>query len=216
MKRLISIIKNELLTGLLLLAPIGGAAYLVIWLVTTLDGLIPESLWQHKVIPGLGLLTVLVLALLVGVAAHNYVGRRAVAMFDSLAQRVPLFGSTYGLIKQVLEAVFSTNGNSFNRAVLVQYPVAGSWAIGFVTQATVVGKLHEAAGADVLSVYVPTTPNPTSGFYLLVERDLVRDLEMTVEQAFKLVLTMGIADSEAVLTTTAKWTRPPVEADSGK
>ena len=209
MRRLLSVLKNELLTGLVLMAPVAGAAYLVYRLVTAADGLFDPWLrqWIGYRIPGLGLLPVLAVALLVGFFAHNFVGRRLVAAFDAVVHRIPLFGTTYGLIKQVLEAVFSTGGNSFNRAVLVQYPTAGSWAIGFVTQPMITGKLQEAIGGEVLSVYVPTTPNPTSGFYLLVERNKVRDLNMPVEQAFKLVLTMGIADSEA-LATTAKWTRP--------
>lgn len=211
MSRFLSLLKNELLTGLLLMAPVGGAAWLVYSLITAVDGLFPNTLrprvWGVP-LPGLGLIGVVVLALLVGLAAHNFVGRRLVALFDNVVHRIPLFGTTYGLIKQVLEAVFSTGSGSFNRAVLVEYPTQGSWAIGFVTQALVTGKLQEAAGGDILSVYVPTTPNPTSGFYLLVERRRVRDLDMTVEQAFKLVLTMGIADAEGQLATTAKWTRP--------
>lgn len=209
MRRVISLLKNELLTGLLLIAPIGGAAWLVYWLISTVDGLFP-SVWRPKLLgyplPGLGLLFVLGLALTVGVAAHNFAGRRLVKYFDDLVHRIPLFGSTYGLIKQVLESVFSSGGGSFKRAVLVEYPTAGSWAIAFVTQSTVTGKLRDAIAADILAVYVPTTPNPTSGFYLLVERERVRELDMPVEQAFKLLLTMGIADSEA-LATTGKWAR---------
>jgi uncharacterized membrane protein len=158
-------------------------------------------------LPGLGLITVLALALLVGALAHNFIGQRMVAILDGVAGRIPLFGATYGLIKQVLEAVFSSSGSSFHRAVLVQYPTAGSWAIGFVTQEEGVARFADAVGKDVVSVYVPTTPNPTSGFYLLVERDALRHLDMPVQQAFKLLLTMGIADSET-LATTAKWTRP--------
>jgi uncharacterized membrane protein len=209
MKRLSSLLKRELLTGLLLIAPVGGTAYLVYWLVTSVDGLFPDA-WRPHVngypLPGLGLVSVALLALGAGIAAHNFMGRRLVQIFDDLVHRIPLFGSTYGLIKQVLEAVFSSGSGSFKRAVLVEYPVAGSWAIGFVAQAQVAGKLREATETEVLAVYVPTTPNPTSGFYLLVERDKVRELDMPVDQAFKLILTMGIADSDA-LATTAKWSR---------
>lgn len=216
MNRLFSLLKKELLTGLLLVAPVAGAAWLAYWLVTSLDNLFPASLRPHVdgvPVPGMGLLLVLVLALVVGLLAHNFIGRRMVGWFDEGVHRIPLFGTTYGLIKQVLEAVFSTDGSSFSRAVLVEYPVAGSWAIAFVTQNHVAGKLAQAARVDILSVYVPTTPNPTSGFYLLVERAKVRELDLSVEQAFKLILTMGIADSDA-LATTAKWTRPPKSATS--
>lgn len=209
MKWFTSLLKRELFTGLLLLAPVGGTAYLVYWMVTTVDGLFPDA-WRPHIaghpLPGLGLISVAILAVGAGVAAHNFVGRRLVRLFDDIVHRIPLFGSTYGLIKQVLEAVFSSGGGSFKRAVLVEYPVSGSWAIGFVAQAQVSGKLRDAADAEVLAVYVPTTPNPTSGFYLLVEREKVRELDMPVDQAFKMVLTMGIADGDG-LATTAKWSR---------
>jgi uncharacterized membrane protein len=211
MKRLFSLLKNELVTGLLLMAPVAGAAWLAYWLVTTVDGLFPNTLRptiEGVPIPGLGLLTVLVVGLVVGLLARNFVGRQLVAFIDNVAHRIPLVGTTYGLIKQVLEAVFSTGGGSFQRAVLVQYPAAGSWAIAFVTAESPVGRVADAVGPDVISVYVPTTPNPTSGFYLLVERSATRALDMPVEQAFKLILTMGIADAES-LATTARWSRPP-------
>src|SRR5688572_28552807 len=106
MKRLLSLIKNELVTGLLLIAPVGGAAWLVWWLITSVDGLFPDWLRERLGVSarGLGLLMVLVLALVVGLAAHNFVGRRLVAVFDNLVQRIPVFGATYGLLKQVLEA----------------------------------------------------------------------------------------------------------------
>ncbi len=217
MGRLTSLLKNELVTGLLLLAPIGGAAYVFYWFVSTVDGLYPGFL-RPKVagwpMPGLGLLTVFVLALSVGFVAHNFAGQRLVKLFDDLVHRIPLFGSTYGLLKQVLEAVFASGGGSFKRAVLVEYPVPGSWAIAFVAQSHVTGKLREAAGAEIVAVYVPTTPNPTSGFYLLVQRDKVRELDLPVEQAFKLILTMGIADAEP-LATTGKWNRREVNAGQG-
>ena len=218
MKRLLSLLKNELVTGLLLMAPVAGAAWLAWWLITTVDGLFPNTLRPMVYgvpFPGLGILAVLGMALVVGLAAHNFVGRKLVGVLDSVAQRIPVVGTTYGLIKQVLEAVFATGGSSFHRAVLVPYPCEGSWAIGFVTQEEGLSRVSAALGADVVSVYVPTTPNPTSGFYLLVERERLRDLDIPVEQAFKLLLTMGIAESES-LATTARWSRPPEPGTSAE
>lgn len=213
MKRLFSLLKTELITGLLLMAPVAGAAWLAWWIITAVDGLFPNTLRPTvggMPFPGLGILAVLTLALLLGLFAHNFVGRRLVGTLDAVAQRIPLVGTTYGLIKQVLEAVFSTGGNSFRRAVLVQYPTAGSWAIGFVTQEEGLSRIAGTLGTELVSVYVPTTPNPTSGFYLLVERTALRELEIPVEQAFKLVMTMGIANAEPIesLTTTSRWSRP--------
>jgi uncharacterized membrane protein len=202
MRHILSLLKNGLVTGLLLLVPIGGTAYLIYWLVTAMDGLFPAA-WRpvvHDVpLPGLGLIAFLVIAFTVGLLAHNFIGRRVVRWIDGAVQSIPVFGGTYGLIKQVLEAVFSSGGASFKRAVLVEYPLPGSWAIGFVTQPQSSDVLASAAASDVVSVFVPTCPNPTSGFFLVVEKPRVRELDMPVEQAFKLILSMGIADGESAV-----------------
>ncbi len=178
MRRLGRLLKNELVTGLVLLAPIAGTAYLVVWIVRAVDSVLPERFRPHilgEPVPGVGVLLVLLLALTVGIIAHNFVGRRLVTLIDRVLSALPLFGGTYGLIKQVFESVFSQGADSFNRAVLVEYPRPGSYAIAFVTASHV--QIKSATGQELISVFVPTTPNPTSGFYLLVERTLVRDLE---------------------------------------
>ena len=207
-KRFASLLKNELITGMVLLAPVVGTAYLVYLIVSGIDGLFPDAYRPKPFgfpMPGLGVLSVLVLALLFGVFAHNFIGRRLVAFFDRSFQRVPLFGGTYGLIKQVFESVFAQGADSFNRAVLIEYPRQGIFSIAFVTSSHV--PILSRDGQELVSVFVPTTPNPTSGFYLLVERKLVRELDMPVQQAFKLVITMGIAKEPELLTTTAKLQR---------
>lgn len=208
MKRIGKLLKNELITGMVLLAPVGGTLYLVYLLVSAIDGLFPDALrprvFGHP-LPGLGVIAVLLLALVVGVVAHNFVGQRLVGLFDKAFSKVPLFGSTYGLIKQVFESVFAQGAESFNRAVLIEYPRPGMYAIAFVTSSHV--PITSSAGHELISVFVPTTPNPTSGFYLLVDKALVRELDMPVQQAFKLVITMGVAKEPEMLTTTAKLTR---------
>jgi uncharacterized membrane protein len=182
-------------------------------IVSGIDGLFPDELrpklFGHP-LPGLGVLSVLVLALIVGVFTHNFIGRRLVAFFDRGIQRVPLFGGTYGLIKQVFESVFSQGADSFNRAVLIEYPRPGIFAIAFVTASDV--PVRSSDGQELVSVFVPTTPNPTSGFYLLVEKGLVRELDMPVQAAFKLVITMGIAKEPELLTTTSKLQRKDLTA----
>lgn len=193
---------------MVLLAPVAGTCYLVYLIVSAIDGLFPWELRPKLLghpLPGLGVLSVLVLALLVGIFAHNFIGRRLVAFIDGIFLRVPLFGGTYGLIKQVFESVFSQGAQSFNRAVLIEYPRPGIFSIAFVTASHVPVLSRE--GQELVSVFVPTTPNPTSGFYLLVDRTLVRELDMPVQQAFKLVITMGIANEPELLTTTAKLQR---------
>ncbi len=208
LKRFGGLLKNELITGMVLLAPVAGTAYLVYLIVSGIDRLFPDELRPRLLghpVPGLGVVSVLVLALVVGIFAHNFIGRRLVAFFDRSFQRVPLFGGTYGLIKQVFESVFAQGAESFNRAVLVEYPRQGVFAIAFVTSSHV--PILSSKGEELVNVFVPTTPNPTSGFYLLVEKKLVRELDMPVQQAFKLVITMGIAKEPELLTTTAKLQR---------
>lgn len=222
MRRALSLIKNELLTGLLLLAPIVGTGYLIMKLASAVDSLLPDELRPMiagRPLPGLGILFVFALALSVGAFAHHLAGQglvqRLVKIFDGALQKLPLVGSTYGLMKQVIEAVFSSGSGSFSRAVLVEFPQPGSWVIGFVTQAHVTGKLQDAIHADALAVYVPTTPNPTSGFLIVVEPTHVRELAMNVQQAFKLLLTMGVADAGM----TGRWsaaTGITTEADTGR
>jgi uncharacterized membrane protein len=207
-KRLREILKTELLTGLVLLAPVAGTLYLVYLLVSGVDALYPDALRPRVMgypLPGLGVLTVLGIALLVGLFAHNFIGRRMVSFFDKMFAKIPLFGGTYGLIKQVFESVFSQGAESFKQAVLIEYPRPGMYAMAFVTSTSV--PITGADGSELISVFVPTTPNPTSGFYLLVDKALVRPLDMPVQQAFKLVITMGVAKEPDFLTTTAKLTR---------
>jgi uncharacterized membrane protein len=207
-RRFGGLLKNELITGMVLLAPVAGTAYLVYLIVSGIDGLFPDELRPKLAghpLPGMGVLSVLLLALAVGIFAHNFIGRRLVAFLDRSFQRVPLFGGTYGLIKQVFESVFAQGAESFNRAVLIEYPRQGVFTIAFVTASHV--PVRSTEGQELVSVFVPTTPNPTSGFYLLVEKKLVRDLDMPVQQAFKLVITMGIAKEPELITTTAKLQR---------
>jgi len=212
-KRIFHLLRNELVTGAVLLAPVVGTIYIVYAVVSAIDGLFPNE-YRPRVLgvplPGLGIASVVVLAFLFGLIAHNFVGQRLVAWFDRAFQRVPLFGGTYGLIKQVFESVFSQGAESFQQAVLVEYPRPGIWVIAFVTSPHAAVDLPD--GVDAVSVFVPTTPNPTSGFYLLVDRALVRPLDMPVADAFKLVITMGIAKEPEMMTTTAKLSRENLAA----
>jgi len=208
LKRFGKLLKTELITGMVLLAPVGGTLYLVYALVSGVDSLFPHAL-RPKVmgypLPGLGIITVFLVALGMGLLAHNFIGQRMVGLFDRVFSKVPLFGSTYGLIKQVFESVFAQGAESFKRAVLVEYPRPGIYAIAFVSSTNV--PILSKDGGELISVFIPTTPNPTSGFYLLVEKSLVRDLDMPVQAAFKLVVTMGVAKEPDLITTTAKLSR---------
>jgi uncharacterized membrane protein len=210
MKRFLALLRNELVTGAVLLAPVVGTLWLVFWVVRSVDGLFPNEyrpLVLGYPLPGMGIAAVLVLAFTVGLIAHNFIGRRLVDLGDRAFQRIPLFGGTYGLIKQVFESVFAQGADSFQEAVLVEYPQKGSWVIAFVTSSQIAPGLPIPEGSDLVSVFVPTTPNPTSGLYLMVERTLTRRIHMPVADAFKLLVTMGIAKEPEMLTTTQKLSR---------
>lgn len=199
MAKFLKLLRTELVTGMVLLAPVAGTIYLFYLLVGTIDSLFPDALRPTvlgRPLPGLGVISVLFLALLVGLFAHNFIGRRLVDLFDRTFSKVPFFGSTYGLIKQVLESVFSQGAESFKRAVLIEYPRPGIYSLAFVTSAEAPIAMD---GKQVVSVFLPTTPNPTSGFYLLVDRSLVTEVNISVEQAFKIVITMGVVQRAETL-----------------
>ena len=195
---------------MVLLAPVAGTAYLVYLIVSGIDRLFPDELRPK---PFMGHPDARPRrAQRARAGAHCRASSRTTSSVvgsspSSIAalQRVPLFGGTYGLIKQVFESVFAQGADSFNRAILIEYPRPGIWAIAFVTASHV--PIAGTQGQELVSVFVPTTPNPTSGFYLLVDKKLVRELDMPVQQAFKLVITMGIAKDPELLTTTAKLQR---------
>lgn len=146
----------------------------------------------HADVPGLSVLGVLVLVFLTGVLVRNVVGERLVRGFEKLIGRVPFLRVVYGASKQIASSLFVGRHRAFEEAVLVPYPKAGSYAIGFVTSRRA---LHaESAGEELLSVYVPSTPNPTSGFLLMLPRRELRPLDLSVEEAFRTLLTLGMTN----------------------
>ncbi len=197
--------KKYLIAGLLVWLPLAVTIWLLSWLLGTLDGVfdfllsasqavLPESaregIERLRHVPGLGVLSMLVGLLLTGVFAANFVGQWWLRQWDRLLYRIPIVKSIYSSVKQVSDTLFSSNGNAFREAVLVQYPRAGSWTIGFVT-----GKPGGEVARqlpDHVSVYVPTTPNPTSGFFLMMPRADVHVLRMSVDEALKYVISMGV------------------------
>lgn len=166
-------------------------------LIHTLDQslqLLPAA-WQPKKlfgfnIPGLGALLTLVIIFVTGLVATNIFGQQMIVWWERLLNRVPVVKAIYFSVKQVSDTLFSDSGNAFRKAVLVQYPRQGSWTIAFITGAPggdVANHLH----GDYISVYVPTTPNPTSGFFLMMPRADVIELAMTVDEALKYIISMG-------------------------
>jgi len=199
-------VKKYLVAGLLVWLPLAVTIWLLSWLLGSLDGvfssllsatqaLLPEStragIERLRHVPGLGVVVVVVGLLLTGVFAANIVGQWWLRQWDRLLGKIPIVKSIYNSVKQVSDTLFSTNGNAFREAVLVQYPRQGSWTIAFVTGKPG-GEVAERLPGDYVSVYVPTTPNPTSGFFLMMPRSDILELKMSVDEALKYVISMGV------------------------
>lgn len=189
------LIKKYFITGLLIWVPLVITVWVLGLLVATLEGFVPGFLSSESLfgidIPGFRFVLVIVVVLLTGVFAANLIGRTMVDQWENLLGRIPLVRSIYNSVKQVSDTVLAPNGQAFRRAVLVQYPRAGSWTIAFVT-GTPSGEVASLMPGDHISVYVPTTPNPTSGFFLMMPRADAIDLQMSVDAALKYIVSMGV------------------------
>jgi uncharacterized membrane protein len=211
-------IKKYLLTGLLVWLPLAVTIWVLLWLVGLLDAifggvltglaaLAPNSaavlIEQLRHIAGLGVVLVFTTLLVTGALVSNVAGRWWFSQWERLFTHIPVFKSIYNSVKKVSDTLFSSNGNAFRKAMLVQYPRAGAWTIAFQT-GTPNGEVALHLGADFVSVYVPTTPNPTSGFFLLLPRSEVIELNMSVDEALTYVISMGSVSPTAALGTFSK------------
>ncbi|MBI3149017.1 MAG: DUF502 domain-containing protein [Betaproteobacteria bacterium] len=201
--------KRYLITGLVLWAPLGITIWVLNFLVSTLDQtllLLPLS-WHPDVllgihIPGFGVLLAALILLLTGVVATNIFGAQLVRVWEGLLTRIPVVKSIYTSVKQVSDTVLSGSGQAFNKALLVEFPHPGTWTIAFLT-GTPRGEVAELLQAEHVSVYVPTTPNPTSGYFIIVPRARVRELQMSVDEALKYIISMGVVGPEQRLAPPA-------------
>ena len=190
--------KKYLITGLLIWIPLVITIWVLTLVVDTLDRtllLLPPHFrtesWLGMHVPGMGVIMTLVIVFVTGVLAANFIGERLVRLWDAILHRIPFVGTIYSSVKQVSDTLFSSSGEAFRKAVLVRWPHQDMWTIGFVT-GTPGGDVANHLREDFLSVYVPTTPNPTGGYFVLVARKDVIELDMSVDQALKYIISMGV------------------------
>ena len=190
--------KKYLITGLLIWIPLVITIWVLALVVDTLDRtllLLPPQFrteaWLGMHVPGMGVIMTLVIVFITGVLAANFIGERLVRLWNAILHRIPFVSSIYSSVKQVSDTLFSSSGEAFRKAVLVRWPHQGMWTIGFLT-GTPGGDVANHLRDDFLSVYVPTTPNPTGGYFVLVARKDLIELDMSVDQALKYIISMGV------------------------
>lgn len=197
------LIKRYFITGLLIWVPLAITAWVLTLIASVADQslrLLPESVTPRHLlgfdVPGTGIILTLLIVMTTGLLAANFIGQRLVGWWERLLARIPVVNSIYNSVKQVSDTLFSSSGNAFRKALLVQYPREGSWTIAFLTGRPGGDVVNHLPG-DYVSVYVPTTPNPTSGFFLMLPRRDVIELNMEVDEALKYIISMGVVTPPA-------------------
>ncbi|TAH45438.1 MAG: DUF502 domain-containing protein [Betaproteobacteria bacterium] len=190
--------KKYFITGLLIWIPLAITFMVLAWIVGTLDQIIlllPNGIHPREIfgfnIPGLGVVMSLLIVLTTGLIAANVLGQKLVQVWEAVLSRIPVVKSIYYSVKQVSDTLFSSSGQAFRQALLVQYPREGSWTIAFLTGKPGGDAANHLPG-DFVSLYVPTTPNPTSGFFLMMPKKDVIELDMSVDEALKYIISMGV------------------------
>ena len=191
-------VRKWLLAGLLVIVPVGITVWVMEWIISSLDKtllILPQAWHPDKLlgfhIPGFGVILAFAILLLVGAVASNFFGKKLVIWWDALLNRIPVVRSIYSSVKQVSDTLFSDSGNAFRKAVLIQWPRVDVWTIAFVT-GTPGGDVINHLQGDYVSVYVPTTPNPTGGYFVMLKKTDCIELKMSVDEALKYIVSMGV------------------------
>ncbi|MBC3884150.1 DUF502 domain-containing protein [Undibacterium griseum] len=198
--------RKYFITGLLILVPLAITFWVLHAIISTMDQsllLLPEQ-WRPEAVfgfrvPGLGAVLTVLIIFVTGLLTRNFIGNYVVKAWEGLLNRIPIVNSIYSSVKQVSDTLFSSSGNAFRKAVLIEYPRQGSWSIGFLTGVPGGDVVNHLQG-DYVSVYVPTTPNPTSGFFLMVPKKDAIELDMSVDAALKYIVSMGVVAPEHLPT----------------
>lgn len=188
-------LRRTLITGLLILAPVALTIYVLLFLFQIMDGMfagaVQHALGLERPLPGVGILLTLMVVLVLGWLSSNVFGRRLIMLLEKVLARIPVAKTIYASTKGIVEAVSQSQTEAFKRVVMIEYPRRGLFSVAFVTGNARWGELHPET-SDLLLVFLPTTPNPTSGYLLLVPRDQTTDLPITIEEGVRMVISGGI------------------------
>lgn len=192
------LLRRYLIAGLFVWIPIWVTLLVIGFIISIIDSsfsLLPTQYqpqyWFGVHIPGLGLVFSLLIVFFTGMLVTNYLGRRLVRVGESMVQRIPFVSSIYSATKQVVETLFSSSGQSFRKVFLIEYPRKGIWSVAFQT-GNGAAELNKKTGQDLITLFIPTTPNPTSGFLMMVPREEAIELDISVDQALKFVISLGV------------------------
>lgn len=190
-------LRNYFISGLLFWIPLGLSIVVIKFFLELVNDIVPPEYLPETLfnlgdsIPGSGIIWVILIIVVTGALVSNFIGRKLLALWEKLLNRIPGFRGIYNALKKLSDTVLSTSGDSFKKAVLVEYPRKGMWTIAFQT-GNYHGEVEKKIGEEIINIYVPTTPNPTSGFFIMLPKNDVIELDMSVDEAFKLIISTGV------------------------
>ncbi|PIQ42663.1 MAG: hypothetical protein COV52_02580 [Gammaproteobacteria bacterium CG11_big_fil_rev_8_21_14_0_20_46_22] len=197
-------VRKYMLTGLVVWLPLAVTLYIIIFIVSLMDKsvkLLPHAFQPQQIfgfhIPGLGLILTLLVLFFTGMFVTNFFGQKLFSIWEKMVGRIPLVRSIYMGVKQIVEALVEPSGKAFRKVYLIEYPRKGTWSIAFQT-GVAASEITKAVHQNTLTLFVPTTPNPTSGFLLMVPADEAKELDMSVDQALKMVISLGVVQPKDV------------------
>ncbi len=190
-------LRNYFISGLLFWIPLGLSIVVIKFFLELINDIVPpeylpEALFNFEgSIPGSGIVWVILILIVTGILVNNFIGRKLLSLWEGMLDKIPGFRGIYKALKQLSDTVLSPSSNSFKKALLVEYPRKGMWTIAFQT-GDYHGEVEEKIGQEIINIYVPTTPNPTSGFFIMLPKSDVIELNMSVDEAFKLIISTGV------------------------